>query len=255
MTAPPGANGTEPITSATSNRGGGHASPGTPRTHVIKTGETFTSIARSVYGDGRYYLQILKANPGLEPSALKPGTRINLPDLTQQAAGEPRTNGRSSRNTRGGENTGTGSSIDPKTQYKVEQNDSLYKIAEKLYGDGTRMDALYEANKQSIGPDPRKLKLGMILKLPEQPTVASAGREAPTPGRFRSAHRTARGREPGLQRTRPNAGGGPERDCRRRSRFLCRSAWPDSGGLTTSRSGTDTVQGPESVPVRHGRPP
>jgi nucleoid-associated protein YgaU len=174
-----GANGTEPITVQTST-GGSHASPGAPRTHVIKTGETFTSIARSVYGDGRYYLQILKANPGLEPSALKPGTRINLPDLAQVSSGESRTPGRTSRNARGGEGAGATAagapSIDRKTQYKVESGDSLYKIAEKLYGDGTRMDALYEANKQAIGPDPRKLKLGMVLKLPEQPTVASAGR-------------------------------------------------------------------------------
>ena len=42
------------------------------------------------------------------------------------------------------------------------------------------MDALYEANKQAIGPDPRKLKLGMVLKLPEQPTVARRRGEANT---------------------------------------------------------------------------
>jgi len=168
-----GADSLKPTGSTTT--GGGRSSPasgGTPRSHVIQKGETFASISRTVYGDGRYYLQIQKANPGLEPSALKPGTRINLPELA--SAGESRTASRSSHGAQSGSNGAA--SIDHKSQYKVESGDSLYKIAEKLYGDGTKMDSLYEANKQTIGPDPRKLKLGMILKLPEQPTVASAAR-------------------------------------------------------------------------------
>jgi len=173
-----GADPLKPTGNTTTTGNGARSSPtsaGAPRSHVIQRGETFASIARTVYGDGRYYLQIQKANPGLEPSALKPGTRINLPELASAAGGESRTSNRPSHT--GGQAGANGvASIDHKTQYKVESGDSLYKIAEKLYGDGTRMDAIYDANKQTIGPDPRKLKLGMILKLPEQPTVASAAR-------------------------------------------------------------------------------
>jgi nucleoid-associated protein YgaU len=167
----------KPAGNTTTGGGGGRtsspASGGTPRTHVIQKGETFASISRTVYGDGKYYLQILRANPGLEPSALKPGTRINLPELA--SAGESRTSNRSSHSAGQAGANGV-ASIDHKTQYKVESGDSLYKIAEKLYGDANKVDAIYDANKQAIGPDPRKLKLGMILKLPEQPTVASAAR-------------------------------------------------------------------------------
>ena len=143
----------------------------------MQKGETFTSIARSVYGDGRYYLQIAKANPGLEPTAIKAGTRINLPEIgsSGSAAGDSHSNSRKAHNGEGGASSAA-ASIDPKTHYKVEANDSLYKIAEKLYGDANKVDDLYEANKQAIVPDPRKLKLGMILKLPAQPTVASAAR-------------------------------------------------------------------------------
>ena len=36
----------------------------------------------------------------------------------------------------------------------------------KLYGNIRMVDKLYELNKNAIGADPAKLKLGMILKLP-----------------------------------------------------------------------------------------
>jgi hypothetical protein len=37
-------------------------------------------------------------------------------------------------------------------------------------------DRIYEANKQVIGADPRRLKLGMILQLPEPPTSVGLGK-------------------------------------------------------------------------------
>jgi len=36
--------------------------------------------------------------------------------------------------------------------------------------------SIYEANKDTIGADPGKLKLGTVLKLPEPPTVQQAAR-------------------------------------------------------------------------------
>jgi nucleoid-associated protein YgaU len=61
--------------------------------------------------------------------------------------------------------------IDTTKQYKVQSGDSLYKISLKLYGKSTYVDRIYEANKQTIGADPKKLKLGMILELPEKPAA------------------------------------------------------------------------------------
>jgi His/Glu/Gln/Arg/opine family amino acid ABC transporter permease subunit len=69
--------------------------------------------------------------------------------------------------------------IDTTRQYKVQQNDSLYKIASKLYGKGTMADKLYERNKAAIGPDPKRLKLGMILDLPEAPLAGPASANTP----------------------------------------------------------------------------
>ena len=63
--------------------------------------------------------------------------------------------------------------IDANKQYRVVANDSLYKISLKLYGKSSYVDKIYEKNKAAIGPDPKKLKLGMVLDLPEKTTVAA----------------------------------------------------------------------------------
>jgi len=55
--------------------------------------------------------------------------------------------------------------------YTVQQNDNLYKITRKLYGNGEKQEALYELNKATIGPDSTKLKPGMVLKLPAAPAA------------------------------------------------------------------------------------
>jgi nucleoid-associated protein YgaU len=66
--------------------------------------------------------------------------------------------------------------VDPKTQYEVEKDDNLSRISAKLYGSTAKAKALYEANKDKIGDDPAKLKLGLVLKLPEPPTQQQAAR-------------------------------------------------------------------------------
>jgi nucleoid-associated protein YgaU len=63
--------------------------------------------------------------------------------------------------------------IDDRSEYRVQNGDSLYKISMKLYGKPDRQDPIYEANKAIIGPDKAKLRVGQILRLPEAPTVAS----------------------------------------------------------------------------------
>ena len=56
--------------------------------------------------------------------------------------------------------------------YVVKSGDSLYRIARTVLGSGRKADALYALNKDVIGPDKSRLKLGMVLKLPES---AAAG--------------------------------------------------------------------------------
>ncbi|MFI4859357.1 MAG: LysM peptidoglycan-binding domain-containing protein [Phycisphaerales bacterium JB063] len=66
--------------------GTGNASPGVPGvgatpggTYVIQKGDTLWSIASRVYGDGQKHVDIVRANPGLNPQRLAIGQEIVLP--------------------------------------------------------------------------------------------------------------------------------------------------------------------------------
>jgi nucleoid-associated protein YgaU len=65
--------------------------------------------------------------------------------------------------------------INARTEYRVDTNDSLYRIAMKLYGTPRMVNALYDANRDAIGPNPERLRFGMILKLP-RPAEQTAGK-------------------------------------------------------------------------------
>lgn len=50
--------------------------------------------------------------------------------------------------------------------YEIQSGDTLLTVAEQAYGDATQWRKIYDANKDVIGPDPDKLKIGMKLKVP-----------------------------------------------------------------------------------------
>lgn len=140
------------------------------RTYKVQKGDTLSSIAKSIYGSANYYPHILRANPGLDPHKLRPGMVINLPDPQQVVPhGSDATTGPGQA-----PSTHSQPTVDAARQYRVQEGDSLYKISVKLYGNGGYVDKIYEKNKQSIGADPARLKVGMVLELPEAPTVAQA---------------------------------------------------------------------------------
>jgi nucleoid-associated protein YgaU len=143
------------------------AQPKAGSTHVVQSGETFSSIAQAAYGSASYFPHLIRANPAANPNNLKLGTTITIPPLDQVKA------------TAGAAATATGNAavteevkLDPTRQYRVASGDSLYKISLKVYGKSTYVEKLYDANKTAIGPNPTKLKLGMILDLPEKASAA-----------------------------------------------------------------------------------
>ncbi|HSU67951.1 MAG TPA: LysM domain-containing protein [Tepidisphaeraceae bacterium] len=136
-------------------------------THRVAAGETFVSISRAVYGDGKYFKAIQDANPTVTPEKLKPGTLIQIPRAEQVKQSKSAKSTASAAPA-----SGPALSADGKT-YTVQKNDNLYSIAKRLYGKGERGEEIYSINKQVIGSDSTRLKIGMVLQLPERPTVAS----------------------------------------------------------------------------------
>ena len=163
VTTPPASNMPMTIASSTSDRNIAPTSqPSESRTHIVQSGETFVSISQAVYGSSAYFPHLIRANPTIDPRKLRAGMTINIPALNDVKAdgSHPATLIVSSA-----------PKLDEKTEYRVESGDTLTKISTKLYGRRDRADKIYELNKSTIGSDPGKLKVGMVLKLPDAPTV------------------------------------------------------------------------------------
>jgi nucleoid-associated protein YgaU len=141
---------------------------------VVKSGENYSKIAQAIYGSSKYYLDIEQANPNIDPTRLKPGTTINLPSIDTAkttVAAAPAAGGAVAPQQ---ESAQQQPALDPKTQYKVQPNDSLYTISLRLYGKADRVEKIYELNRTTIGDDMARLKVGTVLKLPETPTQGAA---------------------------------------------------------------------------------
>lgn len=52
------------------------------------------------------------------------------------------------------------------TAYTVKKGDCLFNIAKRIYGSGSKWRIIYNANKKVVGSNPNKLKIGMVLKIP-----------------------------------------------------------------------------------------
>jgi nucleoid-associated protein YgaU len=151
--------------------------------HVVKSGETFSSIAQMAYGSAAYYPHVMRANPGLNPNNLKPGLVINLPPAEEvKASAAAEKSAKASGDAPAGAKMVDEVKIDASRQYRVVAGDSLYKIGQKLYGTGVMGDKIYEMNRQVIGSDPKRLKLGMVLELPQPPTAGATAKAAAPQG-------------------------------------------------------------------------
>ncbi len=61
--------------------------------------------------------------------------------------------------------SGGGSQFDATQYHEVKKGDTLWKIAEQYYGDGSLYKDIFEANKDIL-KDPNVIKVGQKLKIP-----------------------------------------------------------------------------------------
>jgi nucleoid-associated protein YgaU len=147
----------------------------TGRTYTIKPGQTLSSIAAEVYGNQRFYVAILRANPSVNPARLRPGMKVTLPDISDvQPKADAPVLAATAKETMPKESATERQTDASGHTYKVESGDNLYRIARKLYGSAKMAETIYDLNKEVIGPDKTRLKLGMVLHLPQSPTADGA---------------------------------------------------------------------------------
>jgi nucleoid-associated protein YgaU len=129
--------------------------------HVVASGDTMSGIAKRYLGKESAWNAIAKANPNVDPSAMKVGTRLRIPAADSAASGGSAASSTAPAATNTTANASGGSF------HTVAAGDTLSSISRKHFGDGKHWEKIYEANKGAIGSDPARLKVGQRLSLPK----------------------------------------------------------------------------------------
>jgi nucleoid-associated protein YgaU len=118
-----------------------------------------TLLAEKYYGDKRKSDVISKANPLVDPRAMKIGTKLVIPAAPSASPAKvPTTPAIAPATAANGEKT-----------HVVMAGDTLAGLARTYFGDATMAPYIYETNKALIGSDPDALKVGMKLVIPKKP--------------------------------------------------------------------------------------
>ena len=133
--------------------------------YTVKKNDTLWDIAEAYYGDGSLWERIFAANQvagASDPNAiLEPGLEITIPLEEQTAA-------ISERSYAG-------------QKYIVQEDDTLWGIAEAYYGDGSLWERIFAANRQALSDDPENIIPGLqlVIPLPEEsiPMPDSSGNQ------------------------------------------------------------------------------
>lgn len=130
------------------------------RTYTVAKGDTLYKIAATVYGDGNQLTLIAKANPSVDPNVLREGQTITIPPLPKKAPAP------------GVPTTQTAKLNAGEKSYTVVAGDGgLWKIAEKMYGNGKYYSLIQKANPQV---NSAALKVGQVLVIPPKPSELAA---------------------------------------------------------------------------------
>ncbi len=158
-----------------------------PKTHVVADGDTLHLLAARYLGDSGRYLEIYAANRELLRSAevLPIGVELRIPDPAQRppapsVAEQPRNRSilHPAVVRRPSDEPAAMVDIPPGTlrplspasgsghaPYRVQRGDTLLSIARRIYGDPSRYNEIYTANRDRLD-SPDHLPEGILLAIP-----------------------------------------------------------------------------------------
>lgn len=139
------------------------------RKYIVQPGDvSWESIAQRVYGDRRMWSVIAQANPLATSDRLKPGTTVlNIPVDPSNIQGKP--NPEAVLPTPAGTVAAVPTPPKPaETIYIVQEGDTLWAIARRVYGKGAMWETIYRANRDRIKDKDRPIA-GTSLVIPPRP--------------------------------------------------------------------------------------
>lgn len=153
------------------------AAPSGETTHTVASGETMSKIAKKYFGNENAWRAIAKANPTVDPTSMKVGTKLRIPaadSATTKTASKPAAGAAPSTTPTTTPTTATTTAAaagGSEGTHVVGSGDTLASIARKYYGNTKYWERIYSENKGLIGSDPAALKVGQKLKIPAKSTV------------------------------------------------------------------------------------
>lgn len=161
-TKPSGSDGSEDTGSQTQPPA---PAPVTAKTYKIQSGDTFSSIAIKLYDDEKKWAAIAQANPLVDPTKLKVGQEIRLPNLARAAQEREAALRKAAEEVAAAEGDGSATPV----TVTVQPGDTLSHIAHRVYGKARHWNLIFEANKDQL-KDPGDVKVGQKLKIPPKPS-------------------------------------------------------------------------------------
>lgn len=143
-----------------------------PKVHVVQPGETIAKIAKNYFPTAvtKGTDAILKANPSVDPSRMRVGTKLTIPVLEgtpMVASGTPSTTTGTTATLAVKPPTSTASgSIAPGGTYTTKKGDTLASISRRAYKTSDRWQDIWLANYDALGDDVDKPAAGIRLKIP-----------------------------------------------------------------------------------------
>lgn len=130
--------------------------------HTVRPGETLSAISKQYFGTNSHVNDILRSNPYLDPTRLRPGRVIKVPKDPGNIQGKPVEHPEQVLPAKAPDNA---PSVPAVREYVVQRGDTLSGIASDIYGTSGMARAIFEANR-SIMADEDSLRVGLRLKLP-----------------------------------------------------------------------------------------
>lgn len=138
------------------------AQPG-PRTYTVQEGDTLSTISDKLYGTSRFWVDLARANPTVDPIRLQIGQTIVIPEIDAEIDSDALT-----------EKEDGIRAPQAVQRHTIRPGESLSSISVRYYGTATHWRVIFNANRSSIGPDPNAIRAGMNIVIPSVPVRESS---------------------------------------------------------------------------------